>query len=169
LHIVGFIVAMVGLMLGLLGSRGFRRTAPLASSSGILFGTIFLGLATAAALGMNYVNVFGDAFGSPISETNPVEFSPYPRAFWAILLVIVAIPAFAVLAHRSSRAVSQGLVIGLAVVVLAIAFFRLGEAFAFGESHGSEGTWTFVAAGPALVLLLGYDLWGRRATTARSR
>jgi len=101
-----------------------------------------------------------------VFAADPFSASPNPRMFWAVLLTIVAIPAFAVLALRISRNIAVGFFIGLAVFVLAEALVRLSDVFAFGESHGAEGIWTFVAAGPALLVLLGIYGWRSRDSSS---
>lgn len=167
LYEVAYLVAIVGLVLALMDARGAHRIEALGSTSARwVLGALALGIATVVAFAMNYLTDYRGSYGSALFAGDPYGESPNPRMFWAVLVTIVTIPALAVLALRASRNVALGIFIGLGIFVMLEALIRLSDTFAFGQSHGAEGTWTFVAAGPALMLLLGVYGWRSREQLA---
>lgn len=156
---VGYLLFVVGAVfaaLALLGSLwstpdwSIRGRVPLAGAAA------FTGFATAVGYALEPWQDSTGTSGSDLFSSS--------RVLWATILVVIALsvlPYAAVAARR--RAVAGGITLGLFIMIVATAAYRL--LFVYGSISGKpstltaiEGTWMFLAAGLAMLLILGYRL-----------
>jgi hypothetical protein len=111
-----------------------------------------------------------------LSVTYGSPLAPVPRELWAALLVVVVVTVVAPVAVAVGGRLGTGLMLGLLFAVGGIAAFRLGTVFGTVAGHdtgvsGAEGTWAFVAAGGAALILgfAGLAAGGGRRRRARPR
>jgi hypothetical protein len=89
-------------------------------------------------------------FGSPLG--------PLPRQLWAALLVVVLLTVVPPVAVAVGSRLGSGLALGLLFAIGGIAAFRVGEIYGTIDGRdtgfsGAEGTWTFLAAGGATLIM----------------
>jgi hypothetical protein len=89
-------------------------------------------------------------FGSPLG--------PLSRQLWAALLVVVLLTVVPPAAVAVGRRIGSGLALGLLFAIGGIAAFRVGEIYGTIGGRdtgfsGAEGTWTFLAAGGAALIM----------------
>jgi hypothetical protein len=89
-------------------------------------------------------------FGSPLG--------PLPRQLWAALLVVVLLTVVPPVAVAVGNRLGSGLALGLLFAIGGIAAFRVGEIYGTINGRdtgfsGAEGTWTFLAAGGAALIM----------------
>ncbi len=107
------------------------------------------------------------------SYGSPLEAIGGPRSLWAAVLVIVLLTVVPPTSVAVGRSIGVGLAFGLLGAMGGIAALRLGEtlgtsATEFTGVGGAEGTWTFLAAsGATLLVVLGGLAAGRRRTSRR--
>jgi hypothetical protein len=147
---LGFLFGTLGALVGFMCLRDKHQAAAAEASGGIVVLAAVLGFATSVGWVMNYVSSAGGGAGSPIVGT--------PRTTWSEVVAFIAVPIGAVIAIKARRQLALGVTSGLAVFVLGIGLSRLLYAFQGAHNIASEGTWTFIAAGGALLILLGVRL-----------
>jgi hypothetical protein len=174
LVVVGCVIATVGAVLAVLAVIGNiepqdqQRPAPTL----LVLATAAMGFATAVGFGMHFIragNVSSVSIAKLFDALRP-DVRPLGSGLFVITLLTV-LPMCA--AAIRQRAVTIGALLGLTVFVGAIGSYRLYFVYSsdfiglFGGGTGTsvratEGTWTFLAAGGAVLILIGY-----RALTMR--
>ena len=101
-------------------------------------------------------------FGSPLG--------PLSRQLWAALLVVVLLTVVPPAAVAVGRRIGSGLALGLLFAIGGIAAFRVGVIYGTIGGHdtgfsGAEGTWTFLAAGGAALIMTFAGLAGGSRST----
>jgi hypothetical protein len=175
----GFVLALVATVIGafvVLRPRdwslrgGARPLAVLAALAG--FGA-------AVGYGMNPftadIGRHSVGYGSPLDAAiRPFAGAqPLSRQLWAALLVVVLLTVVPPAAVAVGSRIGSGLALGLLFAIGGIAAFRVGEIYGTIGGHdtgfsGAEGTWTFLAAGGAALIMTFAGLAGgsRSATAA---
>ncbi len=101
--------------------------------------------------------------GSPLDTSDPVS----SRYLWAGVLVIVLLTVLAPVAVSVGGRIGSGLALGLLFGIAGIAALRLGAIYGTSEVagrrtavalDGAEGTWTFLAAGGAVLIVTWFGL-----------
>jgi hypothetical protein len=165
----GFVLALVAAVIGafvVLRPRdwalrgGARLLAVLAALAG--FG---------AAVGYGMTPFSLDRVRNPLGFGSPL--GPLSRQLWAALLVVVLLTVVPPAAVAVGRRIGSGLALGLLFAIGGIAAFRVGVIYGTIGGHdtgfsGAEGTWTFLAAGGAALIMTFAGLAGgsRSASTA---
>jgi len=150
----GFVLAVAAAALGAIVALRPRAWAFRGGARPLAALAALAGFAAAVGYGMNPYELqarrFSVAFGSPLA--------PVPRQLWAALLVVVVLTVVPPIAVAVGGRLGTGLALGLAFGVGGIAALRLGTIYGTIDGRdtgtsGAEGTWTFLAAsGAALVL-----------------
>jgi hypothetical protein len=150
----GFVLALVATVIGafvVLRPRdwslrgGARPLAVLAALAG--FG---------AAVGYGMTPFSLDRVRNPLGFGSPL--GPLSRQLWAALLVVVLLTVVPPAAVAVGRRIGSGLALGLLFAIGGIAAFRVGVIYGTIGGHdtgfsGAEGTWTFLAAGGAALIM----------------
>jgi hypothetical protein len=101
--------------------------------------------------------------GSPLDTSDPNS----ARFLWAAVLVVVLLAVLPPLAVAVGGRIGTGLALGLLFGIGGIAALRLGAIYGSSEIagrgssvslEGAEGTWTFVAAGGAVLIVTWFGL-----------
>jgi hypothetical protein len=157
----GFVLALVAALLAaivLLRPREWSLgggARPLAALGALA------GFGAAVGYGMNPFSTngrrFDFGFGSPLT--------PVSRQLWAALLVVVLLTVVPPVAVAVGGRIGSGLALGLLFGIAGIAAFRLGEIYGSIDGRdtgyrGAEGTWTFLAAGGAALIMTWAGLAG---------
>jgi hypothetical protein len=112
------------------------------------------GFGTAVGFAMNPFEV--DAGPFSIGFASP--FEPLPRQLWAAVLVVVVLTVVPPIAVAVGARIGTGLALGLLFAIGGIAALRVGVIYGSIDGRdtgysGAEGTWTFLAAGGAAVIM----------------
>jgi len=163
----GFVLALVSATLGAIVTLR-PRAWTMQGGARFLGGLAALtGFGAAVGYGMNPYEVdarrFTIGFGSPLD--------PLPRQLWAALLVVVVLTVVPPIAIAVGGRLGTGLALGLLFAIGGIAALRVGTIYGRidGEDYGysgAEGTWTFLAAGGAALIM---TFAGLAAGAGRSR
>ena len=147
----GFVLALASAVIGALvnlrprewGLRGGARFL------GVL--AVLAGFGAAVGYGMNpFETARGVGVGTPLE--------PIPRQLWAALLVVVVLSIFPAVTVAVGGRLGTGLALGLLFGIGGIAALRVGTIFGTVDGRdvgisGAEGTWTFLAAGGAALIM----------------
>lgn len=143
------LVAAVLASVTTLGSLLDRDSYRLSGNRVLAAAAAFMGLASGVGIAMN---AFADREG-PFAG---LIFPSFPRELWAELLALVVlsvVPLLVVVTRR--RDVAVGLGFGFAIAILAYNLSNLLYAYVDDSNvHAIEGTWTFLAASLASLVLL---------------
>ncbi len=150
----GFVLALVATVIGAFVVLRPRDWALRGGARLLAVLAALAGFGAAVGYGMNPFSVDGRrhsiGFGSPLG--------PLPRQLWAALLVVVLLTVVPPAAVAVGRRIGSGLALGLLFAIGGIAAFRVGEIYGTIDGHdtgfsGAEGTWTFLAAGGAALIM----------------
>ncbi|MEX2256542.1 MAG: hypothetical protein WEC34_13965 [Acidimicrobiia bacterium] len=161
----GLVLAIVAAVLGAVVALGPREWSLKGGARSLTVLAALTGFAAAVGYGMNPFSVEGATtfrnqtydigFGSPLE--------PLPRQLWSALLVVVALTVVPPIAVAVGGRLGTGLALGLLFAIGGIAAGRVGTVFGTldgidSDFAGAEGTWTFLAAGGATLIMTGAGL-----------
>jgi len=169
----GYVLALVSMVLAALVALRPRAWALLGGARFLATLAVLTGFGAAVGYGMNPFKVDtvegATGFGTPLD--------PLPRQLWAALLVVVVLTVVPAIAVAVGGRLGTGLAFGLLFAVGGIVAFRIGTVYGTvdGRDTGfgaAEGTWTFIAAGGAALIMTFAGLAagapkGRRTRRAR--
>ena len=160
----GFVLALVATVISAIVVLRPRAWALLGGARLLAVLGALAGFGAAVGYGMNPFSV--DRGGHSIGVGSPLEGGtpPFartevlPRELWAALLVVVLLTVVPPVAVAVGRRIGSGLALGLLFAIGGIAAFRVGEIYGTIDGHdtgfsGAEGTWTFLAAGGAALIM----------------
>jgi hypothetical protein len=150
----GFVLALVSVVIGSIITLRPRAWALHGGARPLAGLAVLVGFGAAVGYGMNPYEVSARrvsiAFGSPLD--------PLPRQLWAALLVVVVLTVVPAAAVAVGARLGMGLALGLLFAIGGIAALRVGNIYGTIDGHdtgygGAEGTWTFLAAGGAALIM----------------
>jgi hypothetical protein len=150
----GYVLALVSAIIGALVTLRPRAWAFRGGARFLGALAALAGFGAAVGYGMNPFEV--DTGRTDVSYGSPLD--PVPRQLWAALLVVVVLSVVPALAIAVGGRLGTGLTLGLLFAIGGIAALRVGTIFGTVGGRdvgvtGAEGTWAFLAAGGAVLIM----------------
>jgi hypothetical protein len=166
----GFVLGIIAAVLGACVALRPRTWSMLGGARPLAVLAAVFGFAAAVGYAMNPFTIDGGgnlpfdlSGGSPLDASDPSS----ARYLWAAVLVVVLLAVVPPVAVAVSGRIGAGLALALLFGIGGIAALRLGAIYGSSEVAGrrvsvdlagAEGTWTFLAAGGAVLIVTWFGL-----------
>jgi hypothetical protein len=166
----GFVLALLAAVLSAFVALRPRTWSMLGGARPLAVLAAVFGFAASVGYAMNPFTIggagdlsFNFSGGSPLDTGDPTS----SRGLWAAILVVVLLTVLPPVAVSVGGRIGSGLALGMLFGIGGIAALRLGAVYGSSEVagrrvsvglEGAEGTWTFLAAGGAVLIVTWFGL-----------